>query len=186
MGVTLCLMRMREDYKRMQEDELKITQNKRLLAKLTKFSSAVGDGNISPAEIAGLDDELFGDAIDFMYNSEAYASENAAAKASEYEETYGQISASDYYQNSELMKQATLYYDDDGNLDMTKIASKIYEEELVEFAQKYLAPAINEMETEIQDENDKLQTEYEQLSAEYDSLKQTKSQEIQRETIQLS
>ena len=187
MAVTLFVLRMRENMAKMQEDQLQMTKNSRTLRRLANFSSAIGDGSINPSEIASLGDDLFGDAIDFMEHSDSTAQQVAAEKASAYEEAYGSISASDYYQNSSLMEQAQLYFDSEtGELDMTKIESNLYEETLADYAQEVLAPILKEKETELQNENDRLQTEYEQLSAEYDSLKQSKSQEIQREVIQLS
>ncbi len=187
MAVTLFVLRMRENLAQMEEDKYQVLQNSRLLKKLSNFSSAIGDGNITPAEIASVGDELFEDALEFMDHSDAVAQQVATEKASEYEALFGSITASEYYQNSGLMQQAQLYFDPDtGAIDTEQIQSKLYEQTLKDYANEVLMPILKEKEVEIQNENDRLQTEIEQLSAEYDSLKQSKSQEIQRQTIQLS
>lgn len=187
MAVTLYVLRMKDNLARMEENKLQMLQNSRTLRKLTNFANAVGDGNITPAEIATIGDEFFEDALEFMDHADATAQAVAADQAGAYESLFGSITASEYYQNSSLMQQAQLYFDPDtGAIDIDKIQSSLYEKTLEDYANEVLMPILKEKEVEIQNENDRLQTEYEQLSAEYDALKQSKSQEIQRQTIQLS
>lgn len=186
MSVTLCVLRMKENYARMQDDDFQIRKNSRTLQKLANFSTAIANGIITPADLASIGDEFFDDALEFMDHADATAQEIAAEQASAYESLFGSITASEYFQNSGLMQQAQLYFDADNNLDMEKVQSALYEKTLKDYAAEVLAPILKEKEVEIQNENDRLQTEYEQLSAEYDALKQQRSQEIQRQTVQLS
>lgn len=186
MGVTLFALRMSDNLHQMEQNNLKLTKISRKLRQATQFSSAIADGTINPDEIAGIGREFFSDAIDFMGYANDTALEVADEQTNYYTSVYGDITAQDYYQNSGLAAQAQLYFDEDGNLDEDAIMTNFYEEALKEYAEEFIAPLLNEMETELQNEKDRLETENEQLSAEYDSLKEAKSQAIQRETISLS
>ena len=187
MAVTLFALRMSDNLARMNEAELQMLKNSRTLTNLSNFVSALDDGNITPAEIASIGDELFEDALEYMDHSDAVAQQVASEQASDYESLFGSITASEYYQNSGLMQQAQLYFDPEtGAIDLEQIESKLYEKTLKDYANEVLMPVLKEKETELQNENDRLQTEYNRLSAEYDSLKQSMNQEIQRQTVQLS
>lgn len=185
MGVTLCLLRMNENLHRLEEDNLQISEISRKIRKLANFSSAVADGSLSPSEIGGLG-EFYFNALELMDNADILAAEVADAHGSYYENLLSDITAREYYQNSSLMNEVSLYFDEDGKLDLTKTKSKIYEEALEDYVEKFVKPTLQEYETELENEKAKLETEAQQLEAEYDALKDARDQAIQRQTIQLA
>ena len=84
MSVTLCVLRMKENYARMQDDDFQIRKNSRTLQKLSNFSTAIANGIITPADLASIGDEFFDDALEFMEHADATAQEIAAEQASIY------------------------------------------------------------------------------------------------------
>ena len=161
-------------------------QLSRQLRRLSSFSTAIGDGSITPSEIASVGKDLFGDALDFMGYSNEVASQKTQEQTDYYSEAYGSITQEQYYNNPSLTAQAQLYYDESGNLDTTTMYQEFYDEALKEFAEEYFAPLLNEKEKEIQDKQTELETLVESEQAELEQLKSSTSQEIQNSTIKLS
>ena len=161
-------------------------QLSRQLRRLSSFSNAIGDGSITPSEIASLGTDLFGDALDFMGYSNDAAAEVAAEQTDYYATAYDSLTQEQYYNNPSIAAQAELYYDENGALDTDRMYSKFYEEALKEFAEKYFMPILKEKEQEIQDKQNELETLVETEQAELQQLKQSVSQEIQNSTIRLT
>lgn len=157
----------------------------RQIRKLSSFSNSIGDGTITPSEIASLGSDLFGDALDFMQYANASAAEVASTQTDYYAGTYENITQ-EQYMNSGLATQAQLYYDENGQLDTDTMYQEFYEEALKEFATKYFQPYLKEKEEEIQNKQTELETLVESEQAELDQLKSSISSEIQNNTIKLS
>ena len=156
------------------------------LRRLSSFSNAIGDGSITPSEIASLGSDLFGDALDFMGYSNEAAAQVAQEQTDYYATAYDSLTQEQYYNNPSIAAQAELYYDETGSLDTDRMYAKFYEEALKEFAQNYMMPILKEKEQEIQDKQNELETLVESEQAELQELKSSISNEIQNTTIKLS
>ncbi len=158
----------------------------RQLRDLTSFSNAIGDGTISPSEIASLGSDLFGTALDFM----GYSNEAAATIASEqtdyYATAYDDITQQQYYNNPSIASQAQLYYDENGNLDTSTMYANFYEKALEEYVEQYITPLLNEKQKEIENKQTELETLVASEEAELQQLKESINQNIQQSTIQLA
>ena len=76
--------------------------------------------------------------------------------------------------------------DESGNLDTESLYQKFYEEALVEYAQEYVLPRLNEIEKDLQDKQTELEMITESEQAELEQLKSSISGEIQNNTIKLA
>ncbi len=158
----------------------------RQMRKLSSFSNSIGDGTITPSEIASLGSDLFGDALDFMQYANESASQVAQTQTDYYAGTYESITQEQYYNNPNIASQAQLYYDENGQLDTETMYSEFYEEALKEFATKYFQPYLKEKEEEMENKKTELETLVEAEQAELEQLKNSISTEIQNNTIKLS
>ena len=159
-------------------EQLQITRE---LRQLSNFSSSLGDGQISPNEIDGLGSNLFGSALDFMGYSKDAAAEAAQYQTEKYETAY-QDATQDQLTNAGL----SLYMDESGNLDTESLYQKFYEEALVEYAQEYVLPRLNEIEKDLQDKQTELEKITESEKEEHEQQKSSISGEIQNNTIKLA
>ena len=168
------------------DHKFELLQVSRQLRKLSSFSNSIGDGYVSPSEIASLGTDLFGDALDFMGFSNDAAAEIAQMQTDEYATAYETLTQEQYYSNPSIASRAELYYDEDGNLDLDTMYQKFYEEALKEYAEECIAPVLKEKEEEIQDKKAELEDLIESEEAELEVVKQQTSQEIRNNTIKLS
>ena len=164
-------------------EKLQIT---RQLRKLSSFSNAIGDGNITPSEISSLGTDLFGDALDFMGYSNEAAAQVAQEQTDYYSTAYETLTQEQYYNNPSIAAQAQLYYDENGALDTDRMYSEFYQQALKEFAEKYMMPILKEKEEELENKKNDLEVLCEAEQAELQQLKGSISSEIQNSTIKLS
>ena len=187
MAWLLMSLRRSELTRSMNQHTYEKLQLSRQIRKLSSFSNAIGDGKIMPSEIAGLDSELFGEALDFMGYSTQAAEEIAYGKTQDYERAFNWVTAEQYANNPALAAQAELYFDPEtGSLDTSEMYEKFYEEALKEYAEKVITPKLKEKEEELEDKKNELETLVELEKAELDEIKNSISSEIQNSTIKLS
>ena len=161
-------------------------QISRQIRKLSSFSNSIGDGHITPSEIASLGTDLFGDALDFMGYSNEAAAQVAQEQTDYFATAYDTLTQEQYYNNPSIAAQAQLYYDESGALDTERMYSQFYEQALKEFAEKYMMPILKEKEEELENKKNELDTLVESEQAELQQLGQSISSEIQNSTIKLS
>ncbi len=155
------------------------------LKRLSSFASAIGDGFVDPNEIGSLGFSLFGDALDFNTNAQMSVSEAAQLQTDTYENMYNSVTQEQYYNNPALAAQATLYFDENGNLDTQSMYNNFYDEALKEFAEEYYSTYLKEKEEEIQQEIDELTMLTTSEETELQQVKEKISQEIQNSAIRL-
>ena len=163
-------------------EKLKIS---RQLRDLSSFSTAIGDGTISPEELASFGIDLFGTALDFMGYSNDAATTVATEQTDYYSTAYDDLTQQQYYNNPSIAAQAELYYDESGNLDTTAMYANFYEKALQEYAEKHIMPILNEKQKEIENKQTELETLITSEEAELQQLKESIKQNIQENTIQL-
>ena len=185
MGWVLLSLRRNDLQTSIQDKQFDLLQVSNKLRKLSNFSNAVGDGHINPSEIASLGSEFFGDGLDFMGYSNQAASEAAGLMTDYYASVYGEVTADQYYNNPSLGAQATLYYDESGNLNLDAMYSEFYEQALEDYVNTVVAPQLNELEKDLQNEKTELEVEIESMEAELDTVKNSISESISNSTIQL-
>ncbi len=185
MGWVLLTLRKAELQASINDRNLKILRLKQQLDNLSSFATAIADGYITPGEIATFGTSLFGDAMDYMYNSTMASDEVAQEQTSYYSDLYSGLTEEQYYNNPDISSQVQLYYKD-GALDTDAIYNEFLEKNLEEYAQEYFQPILNEKQKEI--ENLKLEEEtlLQSEEAEIQQLDQSISSEIQRNTIHLA
>lgn len=181
---TLCLRQIALQ-RQINDDQLQSMMLKSRLNRYTRFSNMIASGvNLSPAALASVGGELFGDALDCM----SYAQEEAGARADEQLEIYlnafENLTEEQYY-TSGLASQAAIYTDEDGNPVTEQAWEKFYEQALKEYVEQVIMPELNELEKELQDEQAALETQIMQEEQELEAVKQAKEQAIQREQIKL-
>lgn len=169
-----------------QELQKEILQLSSQSRKLSSFSSAIADGSIDPSELDSISGSLFDDVLGFMDDSTAYANNYATEIGEEYTNLYGNITQDQYVNNSGLASQATLYFDESGNLDIEAVYNQLYKQALKDYVDIYVKPQLSELEETIQQEKTEKETLLQQQEAELDTLKQSISQQISNSTIQLS
>ena len=156
------------------------------LRKLSSFSLAIGDGSITPSEISSLGSDLFYDSLNFMEASNMAANEVANYQVDEYGSLYENLTKEQYYNNPSIAAQAQLYFDENGQLNTSKMYEEFYQQALKEFVEKYVTPALKEKEEELELKQNELEALVESEQAELQTLKQSISSEIQNSTIKLS
>lgn len=161
-------------------------QLSRQLRQLSSFATALGDGQITPDEIASIGTDLFGDALDFMGYSNEAAQQVAQEQTDYYSSAYENLTQEQYYNNSAIAARAQLYYDESGNLDTDAMYSNFLEEALKNYAENYFMPILNEKQKEIENKQTELETLVASEEAELEQLKSSISQNIQNSTIQLA
>lgn len=186
MAWLIMALRRNELQKSINDHTYEKLQLTRQLRQLSSFSSAIGDGNITPNEIGSLGSDLFGDALDFMQYANESATNLAQTQTDYYATVYENLTQEQYYNNPNIASQAQLYYDENGALNTESMYSNFYEEALKEFADKYFAPYLKEKEQEIQDKQTELEMLVEAEQAELDQLKSSISSEIQNSTVKLA
>ncbi len=185
MGWIMLSLRRSELQHDVNDIQFQLTQLNAKKQRLSSFMNAVGDGVITPGEIASLGTSLFGDGLDFMGYSDMAAREAAEQQAADYEYAYSTVTAEQYYNNPALAAQASLYFDENGALDLERMQNEFYEEALKDFVNEYMMPKLNELENEIQNEQTNLETQLQSKEAELESIKGSISSSIQNSTIQL-
>lgn len=186
MGWVLLSLRRNELQSSIQDHQYELLQLSSRIRKLGNFSSAIGDGQITPSEIASFGNDLFGDALDFMGYSNEAAMEAAELQTSYYEQVYGDVTA-DQYATSGLSAQASLYFDPEtGALNTDAMYQEFYEKALQEYAEQYVMPKLKELETELENQKSELEAQMQSEEAELESVKDSISQSIQNSAIQLS
>ena len=184
MGYILGCLRSSELIHSIQAHELEQMQITRQLRQLASFSSAIGDGTIDPNEIANIGVDLFEDALAFMDGSTYEAVTTAQDQTAYYEGIYMNTTQEQYYAAG-LGQKAGLYTDANGNLNTDMVYQQFYEEALKEYAEKVVMPILKEKEEELQQKKDELTMLIETEQAEYDAIKDARSEQIRRTTIQL-
>ncbi|MBR5305188.1 MAG: hypothetical protein IKU37_10215 [Candidatus Gastranaerophilales bacterium] len=185
MGWVLLSLRRNELQTSIQDKQFELLQISNKVRKLGNFSNSIGDGNITPSEIASLGTEFFGDGLDFMGYSNEAASEAASLMTDYYANAYSTVTAEQYYNNPALGAQASLYFDESGNLNTDAMYQEFYEEALEDYVNTVIAPKLNELEKELQNEQNELQTEIESMEAELETVKSSISESISNSAIQL-
>ena len=153
--------------------------------RLSNFSSAIADGKVNPSEIASVGGLLFGEALDFMGNSNVAAQEAAELQTSYYATAFADVTQQQYYNNPSITGGAQLYFDENGELNTEMMQQEFYEEALKDYVETYIMPKVNELEKEMEQKQLQLETELEQKEAELETVKQSVSESIQSTTIQL-
>ena len=185
MGWVLLSLRRNELQTSVQQRQFELLQLNRQMRELSSFSNMVGDGQITPMEISSISSDLFGDALDFMGFSNAAASEAAQLQVDYYSTAYADVTAEQYYNNPALAAQASLYFDENNQLNTDMMYQEFYEQALEDYAQTYIMPKLNELEKELQNEKTELETLLESEEAELQTVKDNISESIQNSTIQL-
>ena len=182
--ITLSLRRneLQTSIQQLQYNLLEINRQRR---ELSRLANAIGDGQITPAEIGSLGSSVFGDALDFMGFSNDAAMEAASLQTDYYAQAYGSVTQDQYYNNPNLAAQATLYYDEAGNLNTQAMYNEFYEQALKDYAATVVMPQLNELEQELMNEQTEIETEIESQEAELQVVKENISESIQNSTIQL-
>lgn len=161
-------------------------QLSRQLRRLSSFSSAIANGTITPAEIAGLGTSLFGDGLDFMVMSNEEATRVAQEQTDLYSTAYEGITKEQYYNNPSIAAEAQLYFDENDQLNTGAMMANFYKEALKEYAEQVYMPMLKAKEEEIQDQQSNLEALLEAENQELQAVKQSISQAIQEDTIKLS
>ena len=185
MGWVMLSLRRNELQTDISDMQMQLVQLSNKRDDLTSLSNAIGDGHITPSEIASIGSEFFGDALDFMGYSHDAALELSQEQTDYYSEAYSTVTAEQYYNNPAIGAQASLYFDESGSLDLERMQSEFYEEALEEFVQTYMMPKINELEKAMQAEQTELETQIQAKEAELETVKQSISSGISQTTIQL-
>ena len=185
MGWVVLALRKAQLKAKINDNNLAQLQLNRELQNLTSFSTAIADGYITPSEIASIGTSLFGDAMDFMYNSTYSADAVAQEQTSYYTDLYSGLSEEQYYNNPDVASQVQLYYKD-GALDENAIYNEFLEENLKEYASEYFMPILNEKQKEIENQLTELQTLGEAMSKELQAVDDDISNQIQSNTIKLN
>lgn len=181
MGWIVLSLRKSELQNNISDHTYQSLQLTRQLRQLSNFSSAIGDGKITPNEITSMGSAIFGDALDFMGFSKDAAMQIAQEQTDLYELAYTDTTQAQL-QNAGL----ALYSDGNGNLNTEALYNKFYEEALEDYAQNYLMPLLNEKNEEITNKQTELEMLLEAEKAELDQLDNSISTEIQNSTIKLS
>jgi len=186
MGWVTMSLRRSELQASVQDLQFEILQLSRTSREIGKLSQAMADGRITPAEIGSLGSSVFLDAMEFSEISHGVASEIALSNCEMYADLYSGITQDQYYNSPALAAQATLYFDQEtGALNTQAIYAELYEQELENYVNEVVMPELKELEQQIADEKLEKETLLQQEEAELDSLKQSISEEISRNTIQL-
>ena len=167
----------------LQMDLLQLNRKRRELSRLTQ---ALGDGKITPAEIGNLGSTAFVDALQFTELSNMVAQESAMMQCEDYANLYQNITADQYYNNPALAAQATLYFDESGNLNTDAMYNELYEQALEDYVNEVVMPQLNELEKDMENEQTEKETLLSQEEAELESLDQSISNSISKSTIKLS
>lgn len=149
------------------------------IRRLASFSSAAADGKINPNEISSLGIDLFGDGLDFMGYGHEAATQVAQEQTDFYYNAYGTITQEQYYNNPAIAQQASLYFNEDGDLNTDAMFNEFYEEALKEYAEQEILPRVNELEKQIEQEKTEEETLLETEEAELQALGQSISSQIQ-------
>ena len=185
MGWGLLSLKRNELQTSIQDKQYDLLQIGNRMRKLSNFSNAIGDGHITPSEIASIGTELFGDGLDFMGYSNEAAMEAATMMTDYYATAYEDVTAEQYYNNPALAAQASLYYDETGALDTDAMYQEFYEEALEDYVNTVMMPKLKELETDLQNEKTEMEVEIESMEAELQVVKENISESIQNTTIQL-
>lgn len=185
MGWVLLSLRRNELQTSIQDKQFELLQISNRVRKLSNFSTSIGDGHITPSEIASIGTELFGDGLDFMGYSNQAASEAASLMTDYYANAYQDVTAEQYYNNPGLASQASLYYDESGNLNLDAMYNEFYEEALEDYVNTVIAPKLNELEKDLQNQQTEMEAEIESMEAELQTVKENISESIQNSAIQL-
>lgn len=185
MGWVVLSLRRNELQASIQQLQSEVLQLSKEYRELSKFSSAIGDGVIDPSEIGSMSSSLFNYVLGFSNDSAEYAASYAEEISNEYVSAYSNVTEQQYYNNSSLSSKATLYFTEDGDLDVESIYDELYNEGLKDFAQNGVAQELNELEDAIQQEKTEKEALLEQEEAELDSVKQSISEQISNSTIKL-
>ncbi len=184
MGWVTLTLRKTELQQKINDAQLQKIKLNTQLQQLTSFANAVGSGSITPANVASFGTALFGDALDYMTASDEAAAEVAQEQTDYYCSTYGDLTANQYA-TSGLASQATLYYDEDGNLDEEAIYANFYKQNLKEYGAEF-KDVLNEKEKEIQNELNQISVLLQSYEAEEQSLDSSIQSSIQNSAIKFS
>ena len=186
MGWVLLSLRRAELQSSIQEKQYDLLQLNSKMRNLSNLSTAIGDGQITPAEIGSIGSEFLGDAYNFMGFSNQAAMEAAELQTGYYEYAYSDVTQDQYNNNPALASQAPLYFDPEtGALNTDMMYQEFYEKALEEYAEQYIMPQLKELETDLMNQKNKMETELESQEAELQTVKENISQSIQDSTIQL-
>lgn len=178
-------LRKQELKTQINDDQFEILALNRKLRQYNKYSSAIADGTLSPSEVAAMGSGLFADAIDFMGFSSDTAAQTAQEKTDYYSSMMQQV-IDNGGNGSSIALQYGIYLDENGNLNEEETYQKFYEEALKEYAEEYIAPALKEIETDIETQKTELETQLTAEQAELESIEQSISTEIQKSAPKLS
>jgi len=156
------------------------------MRKLTAFSSAVADGNITPDELSNLSSHYIGEGINLNDITYDYASDYADLTTADYMDRYSALTEDEYYANSALMQKANLYWDSEtGALDETQIKSDLMEQYMKEYVEKYVEPELKAYEDEYEEQKIDLETQIQTEEAELQQLDEKIRNNIQQDVIKL-
>ena len=186
MGWITLSLRRNELQTSIQNRQYELLQISNQMRRLSNYANAVGDGTISPAEIASLGTDLFGEGMAFMEVSNMAADEAALLQCQEYETLYGNITQQQYANAGGALTGTTLYFDETtGGLNYDRLYQDFYQEALEDFVNTTIMPKLKELETELQNEKTQIETEIQAEEAELQTVKESISQSIQDSAIQL-
>lgn len=187
MGWIVLSLRRNELQASIQDKQMELLQISRKFRNVQTYSSAIGDGKITPSEISGISGELMGDALDFMGYSNDAATEAAMLQTDWYAQAYGSITQQQYANNPNAANGNQLYFDPEtGALDTDMMYQEFYEKALEDYAETYIMPQLKELETELENQKTELEAQIESMNAELETVKENISQSIQSSTIKLS
>lgn len=185
MGWVCLSLRRNELQASVQQRQYELMQISRQMRQLSSYSSMIADGQITPSEIGSIGTDLFDDALDFMGYSNEAAMEAAQLQTDYYSSAYGDVTANQYYNNSALASQASLYFDETGALNTDMMYQEFYEQALKDYAETYIMPKLNELEKDLEEEKTEIETLLESEEAELETVKDSISESIQNSTIKL-
>lgn len=146
-----------------QMGNLELLRLQRQQREASRYATAIGDGVITPDEMAGLSSEFTAHGINYSMEAGAQANDYSYAKLEEY-----------YSLNPEAEIE-----------DEEAYRMQLFQQGMQEYANNVTMQQMNDFQTALQTEIDMLQTELEQKQSMLNTLEQNISQGIQQSTLKL-
>lgn len=156
----------------------------REIRKLSAFSTAIADGNVTPDELSSLSSYYLGEAVKFNDMSYEHAYNKSEYATNYYMEQYEGLTQDEYFMNSSLNSRVSLYWNQDtGTLDEELIRSNLLEQYMKEYVEQYVEPKIKELEDEYEEQKLELETQVTAEEAELEQIAQKVRENQQKDTI---
>lgn len=158
----------------------------REMRKLSAFSTAISDGNVTPDELSNLSSYYLGEAVSFNDKSFKHADNKAEYMTNYYLDQYRGLTQDEYFMNSNFNSRVSLYWNQDtGDLDEAQIRSSLLEQYMKEYVEQYVEPKLKALEDEYEEQKLQLETQIESEEAELEQLNNKISENIRNDVIKL-